>query len=225
LVAPVRKLAREFTTEPMEIDVSRVELTVGEIEQRYCTVGSRNDKHRLLMAIIAQDEPESAIVFTNMRVTAKKVAERLKAAGVSVAEIRGDLDQRRREKVMARFRSGSTRILVATDVAARGIDVAGITHIVNYDIPLDAEIYIHRIGRTGRMGASGKAITFVSREEGHQLTEIEKLVDALIEEAKYDGFEASTPREEKPAPASASNSLRRPIGLGGKFRTRRRRRL
>ncbi len=223
---PVRRLAKEFTTDAEEIDVSRDELTVGETEQLYCTVGGRNDKHRLLMALIAQDDPRSAIVFTNMRVTARRVAERLKADGISAEEIRGDLDQRRREKVMARFRDGRTRILVATDVAARGIDVAGITHIVNYDIPLDAEVYVHRIGRTSRMGASGKAVTFVTRDEGHQLTEIEKLIDALIEETKYDGFKPSRPREEKPAEQpTVTEPPRRPTGLGGKFRTRRRRRL
>jgi len=222
---PVRKLAQEFTTAPVEIDVSRDELAVGEITQKYCTVGSRGDKHRLLMALIAQDKPESMIVFTNMRVTARKVAEKLRSAGVNAAEIRGDLDQSRREKVMARFRSGETRVLVATDVAARGIDVAGITHIVNYDIPLDAEVYVHRIGRTGRMGASGKAITFVSREEGRQLTEIEKLIDALIEETKYDSFNPSPPREEPITVLPAAKPPKRSMGLGGKFRTRRRRRL
>lgn len=226
LDGPVRRLAKEFTTDPTEIDVSRDELTVGETTQVYCTVADRRDKRRLLTAIIAQDDPKSAIVFTNMRVEARRVAERLRADGVSAEEIRGDLDQRRREKVMAKFRDGRTRILVATDVAARGIDVAGITHIVNWDIPLDAEVYVHRIGRTSRMGASGKAITFVTREEGHQLTEIEKLIDAEIEEARYEGFRPSPPREEKPAEApTVTEPPRRPMGLGGKFRTRRRRRL
>lgn len=224
LDGPVRKLAKEFTTDPAEIDVSRDELTVGETTQVYCTVADRQDKRRLLMAIIAQDDPKSAIVFTNMRVEARRVAERLRADGVSAEEIRGDLDQRKRERVMAKFRDGRTRILVATDVAARGIDIAGITHIVNWDIPLDAEVYVHRIGRTSRMGASGKAITFVKREEGHQLTEIEKLIDAQIEEARYEGFRPSTPREEMPAAQpTVTEPPSRPMGLGGKFRTRRRR--
>ena len=161
-----------------------------------------------------------------MRVTARRVAERLKANGVSAEEIRGDLDQRRREKVMARFRDGHTRILVATDVAARGIDVANITHIVNYDIPLGAEMYVHRIGRTARMGASGKAVTFVTRDEGAQLTEIEKLIDAQIEEAKYEGFKPALPREEKSVPSllpQDTSTSRPPKTLGGKFRTRKRR--
>jgi len=225
---PVKRLAREFASDPTEIDVSRDELTVGEVTQFYCTVGGRQDKHRLLLALIAQDEPDSAIVFTNMRVTARKVAERLQADGVLAQEIRGDLDQSRRERVMAKFRDGRIRILVATDVAARGIDVAGVTHIVNYDIPLDAESYVHRIGRTARMGASGKAVTFVTREEGHQLTEIEKLVNTLIEEAKYKGFTPSQPREEKPASPppepEPDGPTRPPKTLGSKFRTRRRRR-
>jgi len=225
---PVKRLAREFASDPTEIDVSRDELTVGEVTQFYCTVGGRQDKHRLLLALIAQDKPGSAIVFTNMRVTARRVAERLQADGVLAQEIRGDLDQSRRERVMAKFRDGRIRILVATDVAARGIDVAGVTHIVNYDIPLDAESYVHRIGRTARMGASGKAVTFVTREEGHQLTQIEKLVNTLIEEARYEGFTPSQPREEKPAAPppepEPEGPARPPKTLGSKFRTRRKRR-
>lgn len=223
----VRRLAKEFTNDPVEIDVSRDELTVGEVEQVYCTVAGNFDKHKLLMLFIAQDKPASAIVFTNMRITARRIAERLKADGISAEEIRGDLDQRRRESVMARFRDGHTRILVATDVAARGIDIAGVTHIVNYDIPLDAEIYVHRIGRTARMGASGKAVTFVTRDEGEQLTEIEKLIDVQIKETRYKGFASSPPSKEKPAmPTPRPTKVPvPPKTLGGKFRTRRQRRL
>jgi len=221
----IRRLAREFASDPVEIDVSRDELTVGEVKQVYCTA-DKPDKDRLLLAVVAQETPARAIVFTNMRVTARRVTERLNAAGVPAEELHGDLDQARRERVMGRFRAGKIRILVATDVAARGIDVAGITHIVNYDFPMETEVYIHRIGRTARMGASGKAVTFVSRDEGQQLTEVEKLIDAQIEEVRYEGFKPSPRPEQTAAPPKADvASDRPPMTLGSKFRRKRRRRL
>lgn len=223
----MRRLAQEFASNPVEIDVSRDELTVGEVRQMYCTA-DQPDKDRLLLAVMAQERPTRAIVFTNMKVTARRVTGRLNAAGISAEELHGDLDQPRRERVMARFRSGEVRILVATDVAARGIDVAGITHIVNYDFPMETEVYVHRIGRTARMGASGKAVTFVTRDEGRQLTEVEKLIDAQIEEVKYDGFRPSPrPADQAPAPTKAAppGPPRPATTLGSKFRTRRRRRL
>jgi superfamily II DNA/RNA helicase len=222
----MRRLAREFASDPVEIDVSQDELTVGEVKQVYCTA-DEPDKGRLLLAVVAQERPARAIVFTNMRVTARRVTERLNAAGVPAEELHGDLDQARRERVMGRFRAGKIRILVATDVAARGIDVAGITHIVNYDFPTETEVYVHRIGRTARMGASGKAVTFVSRDEGQQLTEVEKLIDAQIEEVRYEGFKPS-PRPEQataPPPKADVASDRPPMTLGSKFRRKRRRRL
>jgi superfamily II DNA/RNA helicase len=221
----IRRLAREFASDPVEIDVSRDEMTVGEVKQVYCTADGP-DKGRLLLAVVAQERPARAIVFTNMRVTARRVTERLNAAGVPAEELHGDLDQSRRERVMGMFRAGKIRILVATDVAARGIDVAGITHVVNYDFPMETEVYVHRIGRTARMGASGKAVTFVTRDEGQQLTDVEKLIDAQIEEIKYEGFRPSPrPGEPSPTPPKATGETRPPVTLGSKFKRRRRRRL
>ena len=116
-------------------------------------------------------------MFTNTKHAARRVAERLKKADVNCKEIHGDLMQSRRERVMKSFRSAKIQVLVATDLASRGLDVMEVSHIVNYDLPEDAAVYVHRIGRTARMGQQGYAVSFVTPEEGKLLTEIEKLIN------------------------------------------------
>ena len=118
--------------------------------------------------------------------------------------IHGDLTQTLREKIMAAFRTGRVKFLIATDVASRGIDVTGISHVINYDMPNDLENYVHRIGRTGRIGRDGVAIAFVEPEEGDQLTQIENMINRLIEEDRIEGFEAYTPRKRYDTPKLAS---------------------
>ena len=118
--------------------------------------------------------------------------------GLRRRELHGDLDQPLRERIMKRFREGTVHYLVATDVVGRGIDVTGISHIINYDLPEDPENYVHRIGRTGRMGKDGVAIAFVTREQGEELTRIEQFINKQIQEEKLDGFEAVAPRETAP---------------------------
>ncbi len=235
----VNRLARRYMNDPVEIDVSRDELTVDEVDQYYCSVDGF-DKYRLLRILLKEEQPELAIVFCNTKAGARKLAKKLHADGIDAKEIHGDLVQSRREKVMERFRRHQIRLLVATDLAARGIDVSAITHIINYDIPQDREVYVHRIGRTARMGARGRAITFVKPEEGKEITQIEMLINKQIDERKYAGFVARAPRESEPVreppprrsslPVSAmadgvEPSKLPPKTLGSKFRTRRRRRL
>ncbi len=131
-------------------------------------------------------------VFTNTKHAAHKVAQKHDPIQVQEAvAIHGDLMQRKRESVLNRFRKHHIKVLVATDLAARGIDIHNVTHIINYDIPEDSQVYVHRIGRTARMGAQGKAITLVTREEGKQLTDIEQLINCQIEECDYPGFKPS----------------------------------
>ena len=121
--------------------------------------------------LLEQENPDLAIVFCRTKRGAEKLAKRLHADGIECREIHGNLAQNKRDRVMKSFRSGKFDVLVATDLASRGIDVADISHIINYDIPEDPEVYVHRVGRTARMGAEGKAFTFVSRDQGDELTQ------------------------------------------------------
>ena len=191
----IKRLAQQYMNDPIEVDVSRDQLTVEEIHQSYVTA-DRWDKFRVLMMLIKQEDPPIAIVFCNTKAMVRKVAQKLHEAGINAQAIQGDLMQRQRDRVMGMFRKHQLRVLVATDLAARGIDVSAITHIFNYDIPPDSEVYVHRIGRTARMGARGVAITLVSREEGKELTNIEKLINLEIVERKVPGFKPRPPREE-----------------------------
>lgn len=237
----IKRLAFRHMKDPVEINVSRDEITVDEIDQFYCSV-EPFDKYRLLKIILEEEDPKLAIVFCNTKAQARKIAQKLHADGLDAKEIHGDLVQQRREKVMERFRRHQIKLLIATDLAARGIDISAISHIINYDIPVDPQVYVHRIGRTARMGARGRAISFVTREQGKQITEIEKLINKMVEERRYDSFKPRAPREEQKkepeiqtvsrndAPVATNdigwtppdNAPRKT--LGSKFRTRRRRR-
>ncbi len=238
----IKRLAFRHMKDPVEINVSRDEITVEEIDQFYCSV-ERYDKYRLLKIILEEEDPKLAIVFCNTKAQARKIAKKLHADGLDAKEIHGDLVQQRREKVMERFRRHQIKLLVATDLAARGIDISAISHIINYDIPEDPQVYVHRIGRTARMGARGRAITFVTREEGKQITEVEMLINKIVEERKYDSFVPRPPKEEaKPAEPEKESVSRyhAPVAtgdldwtppanaprktLGSKFRPRRKRR-
>jgi ATP-dependent RNA helicase DeaD len=172
----IRRLARTFMHKPVEINVSADKLTVDDVEQHFVSV-DRHDKLETLLGFLREEDPRLVIVFTNTKHAARRVAQRLKAAGVDCKEIHGDLVQRHRERVMKAFRKAHIQVLVATDLASRGLDVMDISHIVNYDIPEDAYAYVHRIGRTARMGKAGYALTFVTPEQGKPLTEIEKLIN------------------------------------------------
>jgi ATP-dependent RNA helicase DeaD len=226
----IKTLAKQFMREPVELDVSGDRMTVDSVAQYYAPVEAW-DKFRMLCTLLKQERPTLMIVFTNTKHGARKLAKRLFAAGVPAKEIHGDLIQQKRERVMERFRRHQIPVLVATDLASRGLDVSAVTHIVNYDIPQDPEVYVHRIGRTARMGAAGKAITFVRREEGDELTRIEQLINKELSRLNVDGFEPSPPPAEFPSapppPAAVAVAPPRPVPatLGGRFKPMRRRRL
>ncbi|MBP7936057.1 MAG: DEAD/DEAH box helicase [Phycisphaerae bacterium] len=188
----IKRLAGQFTRDAVEVNVSRDEITVEEVTQVFIGVEPW-DKFRLLQMVLEREQPKLAIVFCNTKRGVMKLAKRLHVEGIDAREIHGDLVQRKRERVMERFRKHNLHVLVATDLASRGIDVHGITHIVNYDIPVDSEAYVHRIGRTARMGSFGKAITFVTREQGKLLTEVEKLINLQITEERLEGFVPGPP--------------------------------
>jgi len=161
----IRALANRYMRDPVYIRVSTDDdLTVDATEQIYLRVGRRN-KIWALSRLLDEDDPELTIVFCNTKVAVDMVSRRLKEVGYSVGELHGDLRQTKRERVLDKFRESKVRILVASDVAARGLDIEDTSLVVNYDIPEDPESYVHRIGRTSRMGRKGKAVTFVTSNE------------------------------------------------------------
>ncbi|MDI6876778.1 MAG: DEAD/DEAH box helicase [Methanomicrobiales archaeon] len=172
-------LARQFQHEPLFVKVTHRQLTVPGIEQYYFEVQERH-KADLLSRLVDLQAFRSVLVFCNTKRKVDDLVNTLQARGYSVEGLHGDMGQSQRERVMGKFRSGETEILVATDVAARGIDVGGIEAVVNYDVPQDEEYYVHRIGRTGRMGRGGRAYTFVSGREVQKLREIQRFTGTTI---------------------------------------------
>ena len=162
-------------------------LTVSLVDQKYISVEPW-DKRALLLHLMRHEKPDTTVVFCRTKATVHKVTTYLRDKGISAKEIHGDLHQKKRNQVMESMRQGKLDVLIASDLAARGLDVEHITHVINYDLPEDPEVYIHRIGRTARAGRRGVAWTFVTSEEGQRLTEIEKLTGALIEHMEYPDF-------------------------------------
>ena len=185
----VRKLAHRYMHQPVEMNLSRDEPSVDSIKQYYITI--ENDrKFELLVHLLQRDRPRQCIVFTRTKRGADKLAEKLRNKVPSVATIHGDLAQSVRNRVMQAFRDATITVLVATDVVGRGIDVNDISHVINYDIPDDAENSVHRIGRTGRMGKDGLAYLFVCPDQGEPLTAIENLINKSIPTLPLEGFQA-----------------------------------
>ncbi|MFM1802192.1 MAG: hypothetical protein RJA81_1544 [Planctomycetota bacterium] len=182
-------LSRKYMHEPLELNLSRDEISVDSIRQYYVTVDPER-KMGLLEYLLERDRPRQCIVFTRTKRGAEKVFQRLSRKTKGVGVIHGDLVQAARNRVMTAFRAGKIRILIATDIVGRGIDVEGISHVINYDIPEDAENYVHRIGRTGRMGRDGITYLFVCPDEGEPLTAIEMLCSKPLECFIPEAFEA-----------------------------------
>jgi ATP-dependent RNA helicase RhlB len=175
----VKNLAWEYTREPLEIEIESENVTVDEIEQVLYHVHSA-DKMRLLLGVFEREKPESAIIFCNTKRYTEVVAQRLKRNGIKCEFLSGDLPQQKRLSLIEDLKSGKNSILVATDVAARGLDIEGLALVVNYDLPIDAENYVHRIGRTARAGKTGKAISLASEQDVYELADIEKYIAAKI---------------------------------------------
>lgn len=175
----VKNLAWEYTREPKEIEIEPENITVEEIHQELFHVSS-DDKMRLLLGTIKSENPESLIIFCNTKKSCEIISKRLRLNDIESEYIIGDLPQSKRLQVLDSFKRGSLKILVATDVAARGIDVDDLAMVINYDLPNEAENYVHRIGRTARAGKSGKAYTFCSEQDVYNLPAIERYIDAQI---------------------------------------------
>jgi ATP-dependent RNA helicase DeaD len=196
----IQKLAGQFLSKPERVNVAAREAVAPRVRQVYYEV-ARPFKSEALARILDFEEPESAIVFVRTRRDADVVAEQMNGAGYIAQAIHGDINQAQRERVLERFRTGHTQLLVGTDVAARGLDIPDVTHVINYDLPPDPESYVHRIGRTGRAGRSGEALTLVTPHERRQLRMIEDGIhrriqplrlptDAEVAERRRAGFRA-----------------------------------
>ena len=205
----VEKLALDLLTDPENVKVDPVTSTVEAIDQSLYYVDKGNKKH-LLAHLIRTLDPESTLVFSRTRYGVDRIVRDLKKAGIEAAGIHGDKSQNARQTALKRFKSGECKVLVATDIAARGIDVAGLSLVINYDQPMEPEAYIHRIGRTGRAGRDGKAISFCCIDEVKQLNQVEKLIGKRLREEQSDWpMEITTPSEPKvrePRPAKVSRS-------------------
>jgi ATP-dependent RNA helicase DeaD len=194
---PVLRLAQRYLCDPVHINLSPSRVTVDNIRQCYISVAEEK-KFSLLLHILEREQPRQCIIFCERKRWADELYRQLREQHKRVATMHGDLPQPMRDRIMQRFREGAVTYLVATDVVGRGIDVDNISHIINYDLPLDPENYVHRIGRTGRMGADGVAIAFVTPEQGQQLTAIECFINLEIPLDHVHGFEALAPRPETP---------------------------
>jgi len=175
----VKNLAWEYTRNPLEIEIQPEVVTVEEIDQVLYHVPS-DDKMKLLLGIMERERPESAIIFCNTKRYTEIVAKRLKMNGYDCEFIIGDLPQHKRQKVIDDLKAGEVRFLVATDVAARGLDVEALALVVNYDLPVEAENYVHRIGRTARAGKTGRAISLASDQDVYELPAIERYIGKKI---------------------------------------------
>jgi ATP-dependent RNA helicase DeaD len=184
----IERLARQYMNNPEKLFGTSAKLTVDEVEQHYFDV-ERWDKNRLLVHLLKHEEPAMTLVFCRTKATVEGLTKYLQRKGIDAHSIHGDMYQSRRNKVMEKLRSGELRVLGASDLAARGLDVDDISHVVNYDLPEDPEVYVHRIGRTARAGRKGIGWSFVTPEQGSLLTTIEKLTNAEITPAEYDDFE------------------------------------
>lgn len=180
---PIQELAENFLHDPKIIRMKAKEVTIDLIEQSYIEVPDRQ-KFDILCRLLDLQEPDLAIIFVRTKRRVDEVSEALKKRGYSAEGIHGDLTQAKRDTVIRQFRERTIDILVATDVAARGLDISGVTHVFNYDLPQDPESYVHRVGRTGRAGQSGEATTFVIPREIEHLRTIERLIKRRIQRRK-----------------------------------------
>jgi len=181
----VMSVCNRYMKRPEKILVSKDEIALTQIDQQYIVVNSKN-KFRVLCNVLDERNVERAIIFCRTRVFTELLAKRLKRKRYDAAPLHGGLTQAQRNSVTGSFRTGKLKLLVATDVAARGLDIQGITHIINYDVPLDALVYFHRIGRTARKGGPGTAITLVGYGEVPEMNRIKALTKTTIEETEID---------------------------------------
>jgi superfamily II DNA/RNA helicase len=201
----IKKLAQSYLQDPVLVEVARPNATATNVEQRFYSVADE-DKRRLIAQILRQRDIRQAIIFVNSKLGAARLARTFERDGLRTAALHGDKSQDERLKSLAAFKAGEVDLLVATDVAARGLDIADLPAVFNYDVPFNAEDYVHRIGRTGRAGASGIAITLATRDDTRLVGDIEKLIKKTItlETAELENDRPRRRRETEETPAAFS---------------------
>lgn len=210
--APIEKLAKKFLNNPKRIETARAATTNADITAFKVPVKAKA-KRETLRWFLENDLVETAIIFANRKTTVRELNQSLTRHGFRSSEIHGDMDQSSRIKELERFKAGEVNILVASDVAARGLDIKGVSHVFNFDTPWHPDDYVHRIGRTGRAGAKGRAFTFVSEEDAEAISNVEKLTGATIkvfgkEDVRVDLSEALAKAEAAKAAPEARESER-----------------
>jgi ATP-dependent RNA helicase DeaD len=178
---PIKRLAESYMYDPTTIRITPKTLTVDAIAQAYVEVGAK-EKAAKLVELLRIEEPEQAIIFCRTKIGASRLEKTLKDKGLDVKALHGDMSQGSRDGVMIAFKDHRVRLLVATDIAARGLDIEHVTHVINFDVPASSEVYVHRIGRTGRVGRTGRAITFVTPAQRDEIGRIERDVKTTIGE-------------------------------------------
>lgn len=201
----IRQLAQSIVYKPVEVSVSPANSTVDAVKQKLIAV-EKTDKTRILTRLIKDNDWFQVLVFSRTKHGANKLARKLENQGVQAAAIHGNKSQGARTRALAEFKDNKVRVLVATDIAARGIDIDQLPHVVNFDLPQVPEDYVHRIGRTGRAGASGEAVSLVSHDEYKQLQDIERLIKKMIPREELDGYQ---PLNDLP-PSKGNFSDRKP---------------
>ena len=204
---PIQKLASKFLTDPKQVEVARPATANVNIEQRLVKV-SADKKKDALKDLLRADELKNAIVFCNRKTTVRELTTSLRRSGFAAGQIHGDMEQAERIAEFDRFKKDEINILVASDVAARGLDVKGVSHVLNFDVPWQPDDYVHRIGRTGRAGAKGIAITLATKADGEAVERIEKLTGHKIESAGA-APERKAEAKAKPEPRAKAEPKRR----------------
>jgi ATP-dependent RNA helicase DeaD len=194
---PIRALADRYLYDPAHIKVKAATLTVDSVEQFALEV-KPGDKADRLVEVLSAERPEQAIVFVRTKIRTDQLYRKLRDRGLNVRALHGDMSQGQRDGVMLSFKGGRVPILVATDVAARGLDISTVTHVINFDVPVSPDVYVHRIGRTGRVGRSGRAITFAEPRQKRELAAIEKHVGVPIAPWTEGAHTAPAPISERP---------------------------
>jgi ATP-dependent RNA helicase RhlE len=208
----IRRLVREILHNPVTVQIDRT-MPAKTVSHALYPV-QPHLKTALLKEILRKIKTESVLVFTRTKHRAERVAQQLIRAGYRVTSLQGNLPQHRRQAALEGFRTGSFKILVATDIAARGIDILHISHVINYDMPETTDDYIHRIGRTGRVEKNGDAFTFVTNADADKIGALERLLDAPLERITLQGFDYNRPAPDK-KPRSSSKSRVKRTGAGG----------
>ncbi|MGN6057677.1 MAG: DEAD/DEAH box helicase [Sphingomicrobium sp.] len=204
---PIQKLAQKFLNDPKRVEVARPATANINIEQRLIEV--RADKKKdALRDILRHEEFKNAIVFSNRKTTVRELASSLKRSGFAAGQIQGDMEQSARIAEFDRFKKDEITVLVASDVAARGLDVKGVSHVINFDVPWQPDDYVHRIGRTGRAGMKGIAITLATRDDAEAIDRIEKLIGPKIPRATPEAIEEPKPAAPPNQPRAAKSKSR-----------------